>query len=219
MDPNNCNCRGCGREGCGAQWGAFFCEQPLKKRGWAKELGHCTRCSCTSCGASGRPCHASCQYNNRRLALADVPHNQPAAQAPGLPMPHQQQPQMYQHIEPPHQHQPQMCPASCDGASSSQYWPQIHQHNAAPPHQQQPQMCPPCASWKGGASPWPGNSDEPAWPEYAVAAGIDQQVAADNNDHHPNGEGHHPNGEGHHPNGEQAGSGPTTEALLEIIEG
>ena len=127
--------------------GSLFCEQPLRKRGWAMESGHCTRCACTGCGAYGRPCHDHCQYNNRQLALADVSRNQPAAQAPGLPMPqstnpyaassHQPQPQIYQHIE----HLEIQPPAS--------------------------------ASW-AGASPWPGVSDQPvaaassAWSEVSV---------------------------------------------------
>ena len=51
--------------------------------------------------------------------------------------------------------------------------------------------------------------DQPAWPEYSVAAGNDQPVAADN--YHWS--------DVNVPNGDHAPPGPKTTQLLDIIEG
>ena len=93
MDSKNCSCRGCGRSGCSVGYrGSLSCINPLRKRGWAAESGHCTSCVCSGCGAYGRPCYEHCEWHPHQLQLAALPP------IPVLPMPQSVQPQIYQHI-------------------------------------------------------------------------------------------------------------------------
>ena len=138
MHSKKCNCRGCGRSGCSVGYGgSLSCINPLRKRGWAAESGHCTSCVCSGCGAYGRPCYEHCEWHPHQLQLAALPPIPvlppiPAAtQLPGLAMPQsmhhyaassqQPQPQIYQHIGELRKLRIQQPPAFANLAGPSQW--------------------------------------------------------------------------------------------------
>ena len=101
-----CICKGCGRDNCGAYGGRPFCQNQLRKRGWATYEGYCTSCVCAQCGATGQPCFGLCPTRLPAIptlptqppVLTDQPRPQsvhPTAASSHQPQP---QPQIHQHI-------------------------------------------------------------------------------------------------------------------------
>ena len=95
-----CICNGCGRGNCGAFGGRPICENALRKKGWAKEEGHCTSCVCRQCGAVGKPCFDLCS-TQQSAASSHQPQRQPQIPPPPPPPPPSTQPPKTTHQPPP----------------------------------------------------------------------------------------------------------------------